>query len=136
MRAITRRGFAARSAGQPQPIASIVPGRKFSTSTSASAASARTISCAAGLRTSSPRLRLLRLNTAANRLPPRYFGGAPRVGSPSPGFSTLTTSAPMSPSIMAQKGPATNRDRSSTRIPASGPAMAAHPVFPGEAGSL
>src|SRR5882724_4004336 len=48
-------------------------------------------------------------------------GPQPRVSSPVPGGSILITSAPMSPSIMVQSGPARMRVRSTTRIPASGP---------------
>src|SRR5437773_2372370 len=51
---------------------------------------------------------------------PSTNGGQLRVSSPLPGSSTLMTSAPMSPSIIAQKGPARTRVRSRTRIPASG----------------
>src|SRR5262245_10376712 len=52
---------------------------------------------------------------------PSTTGGQLRVSSPFPGSSTLITSAPMSPSIMAQNGPARTRVRSSTRMPVSGP---------------
>src|SRR5262245_6123533 len=51
---------------------------------------------------------------------PSTNGGQLRVSSPLPGSSTLMTSAPMSPSIMAQNGPARTRVRSRTRIPARG----------------
>src|SRR5437667_464671 len=47
-------------------------------------------------------------------------GGQPRVSSPLPGSSILMTSAPMSPSSIAQYGPARTRVRSRTRIPFSG----------------
>src|SRR6202012_1759350 len=43
-----------------------------------------------------------------------------RIISPSGSGSTLTTSAPRSPRIIAQKGPASARERSSTRIPSRG----------------
>src|SRR5471030_1312981 len=43
-----------------------------------------------------------------------------RTGSPSPGVSTLMTSAPMSASSIEQNGPARMRVRSTTRIPVSG----------------
>src|SRR5262249_34138334 len=47
-------------------------------------------------------------------------GGQPRGSSPWPGSSILMTSAPMSPSSIAQYGPARTRVRSRTRIPFSG----------------
>src|SRR3954454_7923123 len=47
-------------------------------------------------------------------------GPQPRVSSPCAGSSILSTSAPMSPSIIVQNGPATTRVRSTTRIPSSG----------------
>jgi hypothetical protein len=43
-----------------------------------------------------------------------------RVSSPRAGCSTLMTSAPRSASAIAHIGPASTRDRSSTRTPASG----------------
>src|SRR5262249_10414913 len=63
---------------------------------------------------------------------PPTKGGQVRVSSPLPGSSILITSAPMSPSIIAQKGPARTRVRSSTRTPASGPlGFATESSFPG-----
>ena len=47
------RGLMVESASQPSPHFSMVPGRKFSTTISASFASWRTISCASGMRRSS-----------------------------------------------------------------------------------
>src|SRR5262249_8280844 len=49
-------------------------------------------------------------------------GPQPRVSSPLPGRSSFRTSAPRSPSICPQKGPASTREASSTRTLASGPA--------------
>ena len=50
--------------------------------------------------------RLLRLTPRKYAASPLANGGPqPRVSSPEPGGSTLITSAPMSPSIMAQSGP-------------------------------
>src|SRR5262249_54898079 len=57
-------------------------------------------------------------------LVPGEWGPQLRVSSPLPGGSTLITSAPMSPSIMVESGPARMRVRSMTRIPASGPVAA------------
>src|SRR4030081_1021392 len=48
-------------------------------------------------------------------------GAKPRVSSPEPGFSILTTSAPRSASICTQVGPASTRVRSNTLTPLSGP---------------
>src|ERR1700722_3472586 len=48
-----------------------------------------------------------------------------RRGSPEPGCSTLTTSAPNSPSMVATIGPATNVAVSTTRSPVSGPSWSA-----------
>ena len=42
-----------------------------------------------------------------------------RIVSPLPGSSTLTTSAPNSPSTVAQNGPASTLERSRTRTPSS-----------------
>src|SRR6185503_6002633 len=51
------------------------------------------------------------------------LGGAhSRVSSPVPGISTLMMSAPWSPSMSVQYGPARARVRSRTRIPSSAPA--------------
>src|SRR5690606_30302943 len=46
-----------------------------------------------------------------------------RVSSPLPGRSILITSAPRSPRIWVQKGPARMRVRSRTVMPASGPVV-------------
>src|SRR5689334_22299646 len=43
-----------------------------------------------------------------------------RVSSPLPGYSTFTTSAPRSPSIIAAYGPVITRVRSTTRMPSRG----------------
>src|SRR5262245_50449560 len=48
-----------------------------------------------------------------------------RVSSPAPGGSSLITSAPRSASVIVHHGPASTRDRSSTRTPVSG----VFPVF-------
>src|SRR5271169_1726629 len=48
-------------------------------------------------------------------------GAKPLVSSPAPGRSILITSAPRSPSICAQVGPARTRVRSNTRSPFNGP---------------
>jgi hypothetical protein len=55
-------------------------------------------------------------------MPPRLFPVA-RVKSGAEGFSTFITSAPMSASNIAVKGPEITLDTSSTRRPASGAAL-------------
>src|SRR5919107_5873292 len=73
---------------------------------------------------SSAKLRLFRLalrKTAPARSSPLVRkGGHPRVSSPWPGGSILTTSAPRSPSHWPQSGPARTLEKSRTRIPDSG----------------
>src|SRR5215210_3322565 len=90
------------------PRRSVTPGRKFSSTTSAVAASRRNAEfCASSLR-SSTTLRLLRLTArnAAVSSPRMRKPMAWRAWSPEPGGSTLMTSAPMSPRSWAQ-----NEDR-------------------------
>src|SRR5215475_10675384 len=48
------------------------------------------------------------------------YGAHARVSSPWTGSSIFRTSAPRSPSIIVQNGPATTRVKSTTRIPCSG----------------
>src|SRR6185312_3764182 len=98
----------------------MVPGRKFSTTTSAEASRRRRISCPSGAFRSRVRLFLLRLTDRKYVASPCTNGGQPRVSSPLPGSSTLMTSAPMSPRDMVQKGPASTRVMSITRTPWSG----------------
>src|SRR5215475_2819006 len=56
-------------------------------------------------------------------MPLRTGGIQCRVSSP-PGPSTLMTSAPRSPSIWVQYGPASTREKSATSSPVSGPGLA------------
>src|SRR5215467_5782611 len=98
----------------------MVPGRKFSKTTSARAMRRRRMACPSGAFMFRVRLFLLRLTDMKYVASPPAKGGQPRVSSPLPGSSTLITSAPMSPSDMAQKGPARTRVRSITRMPARG----------------
>src|SRR3990172_1749527 len=114
------RGLSTRIRSQPKPRRSMVPGRKFSISTSARRISRRRMSCPSGAFRLSVRLFLPRLTAMKYVASPPAKGGQPRVSSPLPGSSTLMTSAPMSASAMEQKGPASTRVRSTTRIPASG----------------
>src|SRR5262252_4806613 len=105
-----------------KPHFSRVPMRKLSISTSAFSIRPARIFCPAApamLRVSE---RLLRLTPRKYADSPAMNGGPqPRVSSPWPGGSILITSAPMSPSVMVQSGPARMRVRSTTRSPASGP---------------
>ncbi len=65
---------------------------------------------------------LLRLSTAKQYDSPFTCGSKRRELSPSK-LSILMTSAPMSPSTMAQYGPAMTLVRSRTRTPSSGSGM-------------
>src|SRR5213595_3260073 len=56
-------------------------------------------------------------------------GAARRAGSPPTGCSTLTTSAPRSPSSIAQYGPESWFERSRTRRPSSGPVVIVERVY-------
>src|SRR6266850_4713311 len=98
----------------------MVPGLKFSRTTSALATSLRRMACPSGAFMLRVRLFLLRLTERKYVASPPENGGQPRVSSPLPGSSTLITSAPMSPRIIEQNGPASTRVRSRTRTPASG----------------
>src|SRR6202035_2439871 len=64
--------------------------------------------------------RLLRLKAAKYQERPSLIAPCARSGSPTPGVSTLITSAPISARIIVQNGPARMRVRSTTRIPESG----------------
>src|SRR5262245_2163910 len=98
----------------------MVPGRKFSSTTSAEASRRRRIAWPSGAFMLSVRLFLLRFTERKYVASPLTKGGQPRVSSPLPGSSILMTSAPMSPSDIAQNGPASTRVRSMTRTPWSG----------------
>src|SRR6266446_1742784 len=98
----------------------MVPGLKFSSTTSALATSLRRMARPSGAFMLRVRLFLLRLTERKYVASPPAKGGQPRVSSPLPGSSTLMISAPMSPSDIEQNGPASTRVRSMTRIPASG----------------
>src|SRR5260370_31229224 len=98
----------------------MVPGLKFSRTTSALATSLRRMACPSGAFILRVRLFLLRLTERKYVASPPEKGGQPRVSSPLPGSSTLMISAPMSPRIIEQNGPASTRVRARTRIPASG----------------
>src|SRR5215217_1405324 len=124
---VTRRGFSSARTSVPNPSRASVPGRKFSNSTSAR----RSSSASTALSASSLRSRVIDSlflfvdrKYVDSRCPfPGCTNGGPqpRVSSPLPGFSTLITRAPRSPSIIAACGPARARVRSTTSVPESGP---------------
>src|SRR4051812_22521609 len=115
------------SESMPRPSRSSTPVRKFSTSTSARSTSPSSTSRSASSRRSRVTDSLLRLaerKYVDSRSPcggSTKGGPQPRVSSPVPGASTLTTRAPRSPSIIVACGPARARVRSTTRSPSSGP---------------
>ena len=120
MRTITSVPLIARRSSQPRPQRSMVPGRKFSASTSALAASRLISACPSGSRRLHVIDFLLRDSTSHQYESPSRAGvPSRRRSSPRPGCSTLMTSAPNSPSSVQQKGAATNVARSSTVRPSS-----------------
>src|SRR6476660_10135195 len=105
-------GLILRITSAPSPSRSIAPGAKFSTITSALLARSFTSARPFG----SFRLTVIDFLLALNS---RKYGsslpaGPPsaRPGSPPPGFSSLTTSAPSQASASVQDGPASNWVRS------------------------
>src|SRR5687768_1157698 len=108
----------------------MVPVRKFSSSTSLFLASFFKISRPSGALRLSVMLFLLRFTDMKYVDSPPENGGQPRVSSPLPGSSTLMTSAPMSPSSMAQYGPASTRVRSRTRTSFNGCSAGMWPPVP------
>ena len=93
---------------------------KFSTTMSDWATRRLAIASPAGLRRSSVMQRLLRASLSQLSVAPvAVIVPKVRIVSPLPGSSTLTTSAPNSPSTVAQNGPARTFDRSRTRTPSS-----------------
>ena len=117
----TRLGFAASNDGASSPYFSMVPGRKFSSTTSLASASSRASAAPRSVRRSSDTERFPALTQVKYTL----TGSTPTLGwrnrmtSPS-GGSSFTTSAPRSASMRPQIGPDTTCERSSTRIPWSG----------------
>src|SRR5207247_8868818 len=88
--------------------------------TSLCATSVRRIAWRSGALRFRVTLFLLRLTDMKYVDSPPAKGGQLRVSSPFPGSSILMTSAPMSPSLIEQNGPARTRVRCRTRTPASG----------------
>src|SRR6185295_4317743 len=109
----------------PRPKRSIVPGRKFWTSTSACPTSFLRTSTPALLlmSTASDRLpRLDEMNSAENSPPLSMGARLRRVMSPEIG-SILMTSAPWSAKNIVANGPDTTPVKSRTRTPARGPGI-------------
>src|SRR5690606_6983321 len=94
-------------------------GRKFSINISAFAIKSRASCCPSAERRLQATEYLFRATTR------HQLGLSPcpqcRIGSPVSGASSLTISAPISPSNCPQNGPAINCPISTTRIPSSGP---------------
>ena len=123
MRSMISFGLAACRASQPKPQRSRVPGLKFSISTSASSASARTAAWPSGKRRSSATLRLLRDCTSHHTLVPSRNSRHWRSGSPPCTGSILITSAPKSASVLPANGPAMSWPSSSTLRPCKASAV-------------
>src|SRR6478609_2379816 len=121
MRATTRPGLSSCRTSGERPQRSRVPGRKFSTSTSAVATRRRKTSAPAADDRLSATVRLLREISDHQIGVPSTDGPWPRIPSPALGCSILITSAPKSPRIWQASGPARIVDASTTRMPLSGP---------------
>ena len=121
-RAVDERAPATRAARRSRVRGGrAAPGRKFSITMSARSARRRTSATPSGSWRSMQIERLPRFAQRKYVDSPSTKGGPQlRVGSPPPGRSTLTTSAPRSASIIEQYGPARMRERSRTRTPSSG----------------
>ena len=122
MRTITSRGLCFFNSSQPRPQPSNVPGWKFSTSTSARSTSFFSSAAPSAFLKLIVSDFLLRPSDSHTSESPQGVGVPNlRVGSPTPGISTLTTSAPNSAKKVAQYGPAMKVAQSSTRMPLSAP---------------
>ena len=118
------RGFSALSVSGLTSHFSSVPGLKFSTTTSVSRRRSISSRLAFALWRSNATLRLFRPITSHHtELRFSCFRPHTRITSPTPGGSTLTTSAPRSARSCPQNGPAMNDPSSITRMPAKGPAF-------------
>jgi len=113
------RGLRSWSVAQSSPSVVLSGPRMFSTTTSAHPTSARRTAAPSGVATSATTLRLLRLMPTKKPLSPARCSPRRRASSPA-GGSSLTTSAPRSPSSDVPYGPAIIEAISSTRTPASG----------------
>ena len=131
IRTMTSPGFSARRASYPSPQRSRVPGRKFSATTSTSRHRRRISACPAGSRRLQVIDFLLRASESHQRDTPSTWRPSRRRSSPTPGCSTLMTSAPNSPRSVAHMGAAMNVARSRTTRPSSAPTAvsAAEPAW-------
>src|SRR3989304_4600631 len=111
------RGFRPHNSAAPSPRRSTAPGAKFSTNTSTRSASRLIASRLAFFLMSTAKLRLFPLSQTKPEDSPRTAESQWRIKSPSPGFSILMTSAPMSPKIRLQWGPDTEASNARTRTP-------------------
>ena len=111
----------ARSAAEPRPRRSAVPGRSDWMKTSELSTSASSASMPCSLLTSRARERFDAFAAKNITLPPaKKLGPQARASSPRCGCSIFTMSAPSAPRICVQVGPASEDVRSATRIPFSG----------------
>src|SRR3954470_7674585 len=114
-------GLRSWTSSGPSPHFSIVPGRKFSSTTSAVAARSAAIRWPRASRRFSVTERLLRARIDHQRLWSLWRRRPQsRMASPSPGASILITSAPKSPSRVPVYGPASSWPNSIARRPCSG----------------
>src|SRR3954465_8605296 len=122
MRAYTQPGLTAWTSSGPRFHFSIVPGRKFSTTTSAVAHSSRARRWQSSVRRLSATERLPRAITDHHsEWPLCLCWPHSRSASPFGGASTLMTSAPKSASSVPTYGPAMSWPNSTTRRPDNGP---------------
>src|SRR3954454_1851399 len=125
------RGLRACTSSGPSPHFSIVPGRKFSSTMSAPAASSPAIRWPSGARRFSATERLLRARIDHHREWSLWRRRPQsRIASPAPGASILTTSAPKSPSSVPVNGPASSWPNSIARRPVSGPSARGRDPLP------
>src|SRR4029077_12137136 len=114
------RGFNCWIRSQLNPIRSSAPGAKFSTSTSQCLTSRSSSSLPCGFLPSIVIERLLWFSIVKySESTPAMSRSCPRVGSPSPGRSTLSTSAPNHASSCVHVGPDCTCVKSSTRTPSN-----------------
>ena len=114
------RGFSVWMCSQVKPMRSSAPGAKFSTITSQVFTSASSTALPCGLRPSMVIERLLWFSMVKYRLSTLGMScNCPRVMSPTPGRSTLITSAPNQASSCVQVGPDCTWVKSRMRTPSS-----------------
>src|SRR3954451_11877441 len=115
----------------PSPHFSIVPGRKFSSTTSADSHRRMAIRWPSASRRLSVTERLLRARIDHHSEWSRWRSRPQsRIASPPGGASIFTMSAPKSPSSVPTNGPARSWPNSMTRTPVSGPSPSGPPGRP------